>query len=121
MIKLNNCKVCGSSKFVVGTYARVIIPYEKYTGEITKELLQEDDVVVANYPAIKTALFCDECGTVSQDTINVDELTTRELCQELSNRVESLESFREARIVDEYNSRVFNRKWVEDNQRDDED
>lgn len=120
MIKLNNCKVCGSSKFVVGTYARVIIPYEKYTGEITKELLQDEDVIVANHPSIRTALFCDECGEVSQESVNIDELTTRELCTELSNRVEALEEFREVRESEELNSRVLNRKWIEDNQRDDD-
>lgn len=120
MIKLNNCKVCGSSKFVVGTYARVIIPYEKYTGEITKELLQDEDVIVAKDAFIKTALFCDECGDVVQESLNIDDLTTRELCTELSNRVEALEEFREVSEMEELNDRVFNRKWIEENQRDDD-
>lgn len=108
MIKLTRCKNCGSSKFKVSTYTRLVMPYEKYTGEITKELLAEDDIKIRESPSIITRLFCAECGEDVQEDINLDELTTKELCTELQQRVEELEQFREKVNTEEFNKSIIN-------------
>lgn len=108
MIKLTRCKNCGSSKFKVSTYTKVIMPYEKYTGEITKKLLEDEEVHVCDFPSIITRLFCAECGEDVQEDINLDELATRELCTELQQRVEDLEQFREKVNTEEFNKSIIN-------------
>lgn len=108
MIKLTRCKNCGSLKFKVSTYTRLVMPYEKYTGEITKELLADEDVHMRESPSIITRLFCAECGEDVQVDINLEELTTRELCTELQQRVESLEEFREKVNTAEFEKSIIN-------------
>lgn len=109
MIKQSICKNCGSHKFEVRTYTLTIIPYEKYTGEITKELFQEEGVVVGEEPRIRTELMCAECGEVIEQIIDIDELNTRELCTELQKRVEDLEQFREETNMKAFEESIINR------------
>lgn len=109
MIKQAICKNCGSHKFEVRTFALAVIPYEKYTGEITKELLKEEDVRIAEEPQIKTSLICAECGEVIEKNIDIDELSTRDLCTELQQRVEELEQFREETNMKAFEESIINR------------
>ena len=107
MIRLSDCDECGSSKFRIGTYVRVLVPYEKYTGKITKEqLLADDEIELLPEPTIETELYCAECGKRVEREISLSGLQSADLCDEIKSRIERMEEDRAREAFGSYMATV---------------
>ena len=102
MVKLGNCKNCGSSKFEISAFVKVIMPFDKYTGEITKEQIADEETKLVGDPTIQVELFCSECGERVQRDINFYELQTADLCDEVKQRVLEAEASRSEEAMRSY-------------------
>lgn len=102
MVKLGNCKNCGSSKFKISAFVKVIMPFDKYTGEITKEQIADEETKLMGDPTIEVELFCAECGERVQRDINFYDLQTADLCDEIKQRVLDAEASRSEEAMRSY-------------------